>query len=249
MTTLKRYSEHVLQKTQTRRTVNAFNESFQVESIGTGWRTLLVTSGKRQELSRYSSRRSAFEGLGSDIVKHFQQGATILPIFENESPSWYGKVADRFAASEAALEFGIFNEIIVHEHGVAISFTDLKYSEKLDDLGLDQTMETLVLIDLIFTEIPEEDSQLIDLGLESFPAKYDLEITVELESTHASVSSFHSQDFKSWSFDFEEIKENAPMAEDPADAVETILSSIISPWFQSSTARSLEKLERLASSR
>jgi hypothetical protein len=245
METLKRFSEHSLNNSSTRKIIDAAGTKFIIESVRGQWKTHAISGKSTVLLSTYSSKATLFENLSRDIVRFMQPPS--IALYENDSPDWIKDVLEKILSSPIVLEYGVIVEAVTHEYGMTINFKNFTYSELLDDLGLDQTMESDLELEIVFNSFEGEEKDLIELGLQELPTSYSISITADLQSSHSSISEFYSQRSDSWYQFFDQDKgESLP---EPAISLENILATQVSDWVNFSTKTSLKKLEAIASKR
>jgi hypothetical protein len=244
MIKLKRFNEHSQPATYTK--LSAFGSDFFVEASSHGWRTGQLVNGKFVKLSECSSKAQAFSDISRAAVRLANQ--SINSINENGTPSWIENSTTKIISNPNILKFGAIDEIVNHEHGVTLLFKDIEFSAELDDLNYDASLLTDVSVEVVFSNFNDEETGLIDIGLQEYPIRYSIDIVIETNSWNDTITEFSAQDWKSWYFSPDEISEMANDG-DPGDAVVKILFSQISTWYEKSKASTMLKLEKLAKTR
>lgn len=241
-----KFSEHLLHKTPIRRTVSALGQDFVVESTRTGWKTSVIDEGQLVELARYSSRKEAFNNLGRDAVEYVSQFS--FQMINESAPGWVDNLTDKIISNRNILKLGAVSEIVKHEYGTTLVLADSTYSEKLDDLGMDQSMWTNNTLEIVLSDVSSEEEGLIDAGLLEIPSKYSLEIILDSSSENGSISSFSAQKSEAWYYTVEDLQDLYGY-EQLDKYVNNLLDEVIVPWYNDFIGEALTKLEVQAAQR
>lgn len=244
MIKLKRFNEHTQPASYTK--LSALGQDFLIESSSRGWRTGLLENGKFIELSKCSSKTQAFVKIRESAISCYRQFTDVIN--ENGTPSWIENSTTKIISNPNVLKFGAIDEIVNHEHGVTLLFKDIDFSAELDDLNYDAALQTDVSVEIIFSNFNDEETGLIDIGLQEYPIRYSIDIVIETNSWNDTITEFNVQDWKSWYFSPDEISEINNDG-DPGDTVVKLLFSKVSTWYEQSKASTMVKLEKLAKTR
>jgi hypothetical protein len=244
MIKLKRFNEHSQKPVYLK--LSALGRDFLVEESAHGWRTGLLENGKFIELSKCSSKLEAFSKISKSAVELSTRPDQAIN--ENGTPSWIENAMTKVISNPKILKFGAIDEIVNHEHGINLLFKDIEFSAELDDLNYDAALQTEVSLEIIFSNFDEEETGLIDIGLQQYPIKYSIDVVIETTSSNDTVTEFSAQDWKSWYFSPKEISEMINDG-DPGDAIIEALFSQVSAWYEQSKAETMLKLEKLAKTR
>jgi hypothetical protein len=247
MTTINRFSEYQFKNKPIRKELIAFEKrAFIQYARGSWWGGLILESGESLTLNRYASRPAACSNLTRDIAKYL--GHSSLPLNESNLP-WLRDLADHIVEEHNDFfRLGILNDIVAHPNGIELYYNDSEYSEVLDDFGFDQTLDSELYLDIVFSGIPEDTLRLIELGLQDVPDDYTLEISAEYKASNKSIFSFDYQEAKTWDFDKDQLIEMYGIEPNLQDLITTIIKEPISDWKEMLVNRSMKKLESLATS-
>lgn len=244
MIKLKKFNEHIQYNTPDRRKISTLGQDFILESSIHGWSLSLVQTDGRVDLGKFNQKIDAFNAIRETVIsKSFE--AAIQPINENGTPDWIQNVTNKIMSNSSILKFGAIDQIINHEAGVTMLFNDIEFSDELDSLMISNSLDSDVTLEIIFSDFDESDLDLISLGLQSYPVKYSLEVSIEFSSENTSISEFHSQDSKTWHLDPEQVSAIVKDGE-PADAANSIVTGQVVPWYTDRKASVMGKLEKLA---
>lgn len=246
MITLNRYSEYQYNNRPEQKNIYVLGKSAVIKENRGSWQSgLLFESGDIAWISTYNSRTEVFNNIAKDIVQYI--GHTYQPIYENFSPDWIKGLSDDIVAwHNGFFDLGILQSIQPYADGIELEYTDSVYSEDLDDLGVDHTLDTELYIDIVFRGISEDTERLISLGLQDVPDDYEIQIFVEYSSSNKSIFGFSYTDSKKWYFDKSDL-ENI-WEESVNGVIKWCITELVTEWVKKTNEKSLNRLVKLATS-
>lgn len=247
MTTINRFSEYQFKNKPIRRELVAFEKYAFIEYKRGIWSGgLILESGESLVLNTYASRKEACSKITKDIAEYLGHGS--FPINESNLP-WLRELADYVTEEHSDFfRLGLLTDIDAHPNGLELYYKDSEYSEVLDDFGFDQTLDSTLYLDIVFSGIPEDTQRLIELGLQDVPDDYTLEISAEFTASNKSIFSFDFQEAKTWDFDKDQLMDMYGIGPNLQDLVTTIIKEPVSDWKEMLVNRAMNKLEALAAS-
>jgi len=248
MITINRYSEHQYNNQPKLSQLYVLGKISFIEESRGGWRTgLFYQTGEQIILNTYMSRSAACESIGRDVVKYI--GHTYQPIMEAVSPDWLKKLSDDIVKWHSDFfKLGTLNTINPYLDGIELEYTDSEYSEELDDLGVDHTLDTEVYIDIVFHGIPEDTERLITLGLQEVPDDYEINIFVEYSGKNNSIFGFDYKESKRWYFDQEDLTSMDSPGNTVNSVIKWCITKKVAHWVKSQQSRAMTRLIELATS-
>lgn len=248
MITLNRYSEHQYNNRPKLSQLYVLGKTSFIEESRGSWRTgLFSQTGELIRLNTYTSRSAACESIGRDVVEYI--GHAYQPIMESVSPDWLKMLSDDIVEWHSDFfELGILQTIQPYSDGIELEYTDSEYSEELDDLGVDHTLDTELYVDIVFHGIPEDTERLITMGLQEVPDDYEIKIFVEYSGNNKSIFGFNYKESKQWYFDQEDLT-SADLPDNTVNGViKWCITNLVSRWVKSQHQRALTRLVKLATS-
>jgi hypothetical protein len=246
MTMLNRFSEFQYNNKPLIKKITAFEKQAFIQYKRGFWSNgLILENGDHLILHTYDTKKEVCESLSTDIAEYL--GHAQFSINESNS-AWLNSLAEYITIEHADFfRLGILTEITPHPDGIELYYDDSEYSEKLDDLGFDHTLDSNLYIDLVFTGIPEDTQRLIDLGLQEVPDDYSIEIFMEITANNKSIFSFAYQDSTSQVFTKDDLIDLLDTDEiDLQEATIRLIKETISDWKEQQVQSALAKLEALA---
>jgi hypothetical protein len=247
MITLKRYSEHQVSRPAAK-TIQVLGKSGVIRENRGSWQSgILLETGHISWLSTYQSKKSVFANIAKDVIKYI--GHAQQSLSENFSADWLKSLADDIVSwHNDFFELGILQTIQPYSDGIELEYTDSQYSEELDDLGVDHTLDTDIYIDVVFHGIPEDTERLISLGLQDIPDDYEIKIFVEYAGSNKSIFGFNYKESKQWYFDQADLA-STQLADNTVNGViKWCITNLVSRWVASQNQRALTRLVKLATS-
>jgi hypothetical protein len=248
MITINRYSEYQYNNRPEVKQIYVLGKSAIIQETRTGWETALrFENSDIIKLQAYSSRAEAIKYIAEDVLTYI--GHTYQQINEGYSPDWLKDLADDIVIwHNNFFELGILQTIQPYADGIELEYTDSKYSEKLDDFGLDHTLDSDLYIDIVFRGISEDTERLITMGLQDVPEDYEIQIFAEYSAENKSIFGFKYSDSKKWYFDQTDLS-NANLQDNTVNGViEWCIKTLITRWIDSRSTLAMNKLEKLAAS-
>lgn len=243
MTTLKRFSEISVTK---RTAVTVLGHEMVAESCGEGWRTGTFLDGQYIQFGLYESKYQALQRLRRDVVKFANSRQSI---YEQLSEDWMQDLASRLAsAHDEILGLGILERITAKEDSLVLAYSDFEYNDKLDSMGLDNTInaKTVAIIDLV--DIPEDEIKMNALGIDSDLHNYSIRFKVKTLFTQSSIQEFEMTAINTWKITSDKIGEIQAEIEssDIAQIIKVVLNGEISDWYTSKRELAAHKVTSLA---
>lgn len=246
--TINRYSEHQYRNRPKTNQLYVLGKSAFIQESRLGWTTgLIFESGDLIKINTYSTKVEACNRIARDVVEYI--GHSYQALNEGFSPDWLKQLSQDITEWHGDFfDLGILQTIQPYADGIELEYTDSQYSEELDDLGLDHTLDTDLYIDIVFRGIPEDTERLISLGLQDIPDDYEINIFVEYSGTNKSIFGFKYVDSKKWYFDQQDLS-SANLEDNTVNGViKWCITNLITRWVNSRHEKAMQKLVKLATS-
>ena len=206
----------------------------------------MLETGHIAWLSTYQSKKLVFSNIAKDVIKYI--GHAQQSLSENFSADWLKSLADDIVSwHNDFFELGVLQTIQPYADGIELEYTDSQYSEELDDIGVDHTLDTELYIDIVFHGIPEDTERLISLGLQDIPDDYEIKIFVEYSGSNKSIFGFNYKESKQWYFDQADLASSREVFT-VNGVIKWCIIELVSKWVVSQNRRALTRLVKLATS-
>lgn len=253
MITIKRYSEHQAAKPATK-TIQVLGRSGVIRESRGSWQSgILLETGHIAWLATYKSKKLVFSNIAKDVIKYL--GHSQQSLLENFSADWLKSLADDIVSwHNDFFKFGILQAIQPYTDGIELEYTDSQYSEDLDDLGVDHTLDTELYIDIVFYGISKDTERLISLGLQDMPDDYEIKIFVEYSGSNKSIFGFNYKESKQWYFNQADLIDSVraynflPATVNVNQVIKWCITEPVSNWVASQNQLALTRLIKLATS-
>jgi hypothetical protein len=248
MVTVNRYSEYLHNNQPEVKQIYVFGRPVVIKENRTGWKIgLLLENGEAAWFSNHPTKADALNKVGYAVGRYI--GHAPQSINENNAPDWLKALStDIIDWHDQFFDLGVLQTIQPYVDGIELEYTDSQYSEKLDDLGFDHTLDSELYIDIVFRGIPEDTERLITMGLQEVPDDYEIQIFAEYSAENKSIFGFKYNDSKKWYFDQEDLAKSANGETTVNGIIRWAITTLITRWYWSKQSLALNKLEKLAAS-
>jgi len=248
MIRINRYSEYQYHNKPEQKKLVVLGKSAVIQETRKYWKTgIVLENSEIAWLNAYLDRAEAANGIAGDVIAYL--GHQPQSINENSAPDWLKTLStDIIDWHNQFFDLGVLQTIQPYVDGIELEYTDSQYSEKLDDLGFDHTLDSELYIDIVFRGIPEDTERLITMGLQEVPDDYEIQIFAEYSAENKSIFGFKYSDSKKWYFDQEDLAESTNGETTINGIIRWAITTLVTRWYWSKQILALKKLEGLAAS-